>query len=141
MKTVLSFGTFDLFHPGHEDVLRQAKALGDRLVVVVARDQTVRKVKGHSSVDDEQARLEHVRDCRFVDEARLGSQDDYYLVLDEVRPEVILLGYDQHTFVEPLEEELRRRGLSTVIHRAEPFFPEQYKTSLLRERLSSTDPS
>lgn len=44
-KIVMAFGTFDVFHPGHEYYLTQAKKYGDILIVVVARDKTVEKVK------------------------------------------------------------------------------------------------
>jgi len=133
MKTVLSFGTFDLFHPGHEDFLRQGKERGDRLVVVVARDKTVRSMKGHEPRDDETKRLERVRACTWVDEALSGSINDPYAVIEHVRPSLILLGYDQDVFVDGLEDELKKRGLSTtVIERAQPFHPERYKTSHLR---------
>lgn len=45
MTVVLTFGTFDIFHPGHEYYLREAKKHGDKLVTVIARDQTVKNVK------------------------------------------------------------------------------------------------
>ena len=44
-KKVMVFGTFDIFHKGHENFLKQAKKLGDCLTVVVARDETVLKFK------------------------------------------------------------------------------------------------
>ena len=46
MKKVMAFGTFDGLHPGHLNFLKQARRLGDSLVVVVARDANVRKIKG-----------------------------------------------------------------------------------------------
>ena len=49
MKTVMAFGTFDLMHPGHEYFLRQAKKRGDYLIAVIARDSTVKKLKGKLS--------------------------------------------------------------------------------------------
>ena len=45
MKTVLAFGTFDVLHPGHIHYLKKAKGLGDRLVVIVSRDDSVRLIK------------------------------------------------------------------------------------------------
>ena len=46
MVTVMAFGTFDVLHPGHHFYLEQARKLGDNLVVVVARDANVKKLKG-----------------------------------------------------------------------------------------------
>jgi len=53
MKTVLTSGAFDLIHYGHIRLLEEAKRLGGsgaRLVVIVARDETIRKLKGHPPV-------------------------------------------------------------------------------------------
>ena len=47
-KVVMAFGTFDVYHPGHAHYLQEAKSYGDQLVVVVARDDTVRAIKGKS---------------------------------------------------------------------------------------------
>jgi cytidyltransferase-like protein len=44
-KVVMTFGTFDVFHPGHRFYLAEARKLGDRLLVIVALDSTVEKIK------------------------------------------------------------------------------------------------
>lgn len=129
--TVLCFGTFDGLHPGHEDYFRQAKELGDRLVVVVARDETVKIVKSRASVQDESTRLRAVEQHPLVDEARLGWPGDKYRVIEDVRPDIILLGYDQQAFTETLEETLRSRGLSCKVVRATAYKPDVYKSSKL----------
>ena len=46
MKKVILFGTFDIFHKGHKNFLEQAQEFGDYLIVVIARDKTVKKIKG-----------------------------------------------------------------------------------------------
>ena len=46
IKKVMIFGTFDKFHPGHINFLKQSEQYGDYLIVVVARDITVKKLKG-----------------------------------------------------------------------------------------------
>lgn len=129
--TVLCFGTFDRLHPGHEDYFRQAKRFGDRVVVVVARDETVQAVKGHETMQPEQVRLEAVAQHPLVSEARLGLAGDKYRIIEEIRPDLILLGYDQQAFTESLQDILRSRGLSCTVMRAEPYKPEIYKSSLL----------
>ncbi len=43
--TVMTFGTFDMFHPGHEYYLSEARKLGDTLITIVARDVTVTRIK------------------------------------------------------------------------------------------------
>ena len=123
--TVLVFGTFDLFHQGHEHFLSEAKTHGDRLVVVVARDNNVRRIKDQRPQDNEQLRLARVQAFGAVDEARLGYEDwsRHRDVLHDVRPDVICLGYDQ--------QDTLPQGPWRVV-RIDAFYPEQYKSSLLR---------
>ena len=66
-----------------------------------------------------------------VDEALLGNPGDKYAVIEQVRPDVICLGYDQKAFVGKLGEALMMRGLSVRMVRLKPFHPERYKSSLL----------
>lgn len=131
-KTVMCFGTFDALHPGHEDYFRQAREHGDRLVVVVARDSTVVDVKGDLPSMNEQERLLAVQEHALVDEAVLGNEDDKYRVIEDFQPDVICLGYDQETFTDTLDIELTRRGLAANVVRCEAFFPDTFKSSLLR---------
>lgn len=131
-KIAMCFGTFDGLHAGHEDYFRQAKDLADELVVIVARNATTVDVKGNLPRMNEEERLTAVREHPFVDDARLGYDDDKYRVLEDVRPDVICLGYDQEVFTENLDAELARRGLSAEIVRCQPYQPETFKSSLLR---------
>ncbi len=129
--TVMCFGTFDGLHPGHEDYFRQAKVLADHLVVVVARDETVREVKGRSARRNEDERLSAVLEHPLVDQAFLGLAGDKHEIIEQVGPDMILLGYDQTTFTHRLAEELLMRGLAVKVHRAQSFQPEKYKSSLM----------
>ncbi|MFA5935362.1 MAG: adenylyltransferase/cytidyltransferase family protein [Patescibacteria group bacterium] len=131
-KTVMCFGTFDRLHPGHEDYFRQAAAHGDRLVVVIARDATVVDVKGDLPSMNEDERLAAVQQHVLVDEAVLGQVEDKYRVIEEYVPDVICLGYDQETFTDTLDIELTRRGLAATVVRCEAYFPDAFKSSLLR---------
>jgi len=135
MTTVLSFGTFDILHQGHEHFLQEAKEHGDFLVVVVARDKTVKKVKGQLPKNNEDNRLEAIRELAFVDMAMLGHEDeDRYAVVEEINPDVIFLGYDQFAFTEKLKEELDQRGLHPEILRSQNAHnPEEFKSSILRK--------
>lgn len=135
MKKVLCFGTFDLLHPGHANYFSQAQKLGDKVVVVVARDRTVLDVKGQLPSTNEDERLRAVAAHPSVDEAYLGNHDDKYRIVEEINPDVILLGYDQKAFTDNLESELIRRGVSAEIRRAEPFEPQRNKSSLLKHSL------
>lgn len=130
-KIVLVFGTFDGLHEGHKNMFEQAKKLGSKLVVVVARDETVDKVKGRFPRIREQERMQEVIANAFVDEARLGHKGDKYKVIEETNPDVICLGYDQRSFTDELGAELEKRGLKPSIVRLEAYKPEKYKSSLI----------
>lgn len=131
---VLVFGTFDRLHPGHRALFSQAKKLGDQLYVVVARDETVLTTKKHLPEQNEQQRLEHVRNAPDVFSARLGQEGDKYAVIEEIQPDIIALGYDQTFFTDRLTSELSKRGLHPRVVRLKAHQPERYKSSLLREQ-------
>lgn len=136
MTTVMVFGTFDFLHPGHVHFLTQARKHGDRLVVVVSRDATAAKTKGTKPTFSENDRLHMVQALRVVDEAVLGYEDDVYKVIEEHAPDSICLGYDQTHFVDRLASKLKEFKLKTEIVRLEPFAPEKYKSSRMREALA-----
>lgn len=103
--TVLVFGTFDGIHDGHRFFLSQARALGDRLVVVVARDATAGSLKAKPPRRNEERRLDEVRRLKAVDSALLGDETlGAYRVIEMIRPDVIALGHDQ----DALEGDLKR---------------------------------
>lgn len=130
---VMTFGTFDIFHKGHASYLRQAKKQGDYLVAVVARDENVFKIKGRLPENDERARLSAVRASGLADEAVLGNPDDRYKVLEEHKPDVIALGYDQKADISELRKKLLAFGLQSArIVRLEAYRPEVYKSSKLK---------
>ena len=95
-KTVLVFGTFDEFHPGHEYFLKQAKQYGDRLVVSVARDAHVEHFKNKKAIHSQNERLHFIQSLGYVNEARLSDKElDSYLIVSRIEPNVIMLGHDQ----------------------------------------------
>lgn len=66
MKTVLTYGTFDLFHIGHLRLLQRAKELGDRLIVAVSTDE-FNSIKGKKSIIPYEQRVEIVKSIKYVD--------------------------------------------------------------------------
>lgn len=136
MARIMVFGTFDMVHEGHEDFFRQARALAPapRLIVSVARDKVVERIKGIKPRNEEEARRAAVAEHELVDEAVLGDEEGYIRHIRANTPDVIALGYDQGgEFVENLERDLKGAGLSTKIMRLKAFKPELYKTSKLSE--------
>lgn len=112
----MATGTFDLLHMGHIYYLKEAKKLGDKLVVVVAKDATVRKLK-HEPVNPEETRLNLINELQIVDEAHLGQEDDMYAIVEEIKPDIIALGYDQIHDEDIIKNELKKRNLDAKVVR------------------------
>ncbi len=111
MVRVMASGVFDLIHPGHISYLQQARSFGDELVVVVACDDTVRKNK-HEPITPDYMRAKIVGSLKPVDVAIVGKNNgDIFDTVREVKPDVIVLGFDQHFDVEKLRESLEKEGL------------------------------
>lgn len=66
MKTVITYGTFDLFHVGHVNILKRARALGDRLIVAVSTDE-FNQDKGKMTLVPYEQRVAILEACRYVD--------------------------------------------------------------------------
>ena len=137
MVKVMVFGTFDLLHNGHRFFLRKAAELGDELIVVVARNKSVEKIKGKPPVNDENMRREAVAELPFVSRAVLGNDIGrrYEIVKDE-QPDVIVLGYDQKPSEEDLKLALSGIGAKPDIVRIEAYKEEKFKSSKLRKKLN-----
>ena len=131
MIKVMTFGTFDILHKGHEFYLNEAKKLGDKLYVVIALDKTVLKIKGKLPRNNQDKRLEALKKLPFVDEVILGNEGDKYKVIADIKPDVICFGYDQNSFTKGFSEVLLARGISAKIIRLGSFHPEIYKSSKL----------
>ncbi len=128
------FGTFDMIHPGHEDLFRQARSLATDpyLIVSIARDASVTRIKGANPRHSEAERLAMLQGYPLVDEAVIGDSTGYIDHIAKIAPDIIALGYDQEgEYVSDLERDLRAAGLSVRIKRLKPFQPETYKTSKL----------
>ncbi len=126
-------GTFDIIHPGHLYYLSEAKKFGDKLVVVVARDDTSQAFKGKKPAHTEKERLEAVRSLNVVDQAVLGHKGNIFDIIEEIKPDVICLGYDQKVQKQQLDDELQKRGMKAEVIRIRSFRPHVYKSSKLRK--------
>ncbi len=131
-RKVLAAGTFDIIHLGHVTMLWDAKRLaGDdgELVVVVAKDENVRRFKGRDPIVPQEKRLYVVSNLKPVDRAVLGKDNPLDSILEE-RPDVIALGYDQWAEEGWLKEELRKRGLNVEVVRL-PKYGNQSTSSIV----------
>lgn len=117
MKRVMATGTFDIIHPGHVFYLEESKKLGGddaELVVVIARDATVRAKKRVPVVNEEQ-RLEVVKMLKPVDNAYLGHVGDIFKIVHEIKPDIIAIGPDQQFNLDELKKELRNRKIDAEV--------------------------
>ncbi len=117
---VMATGAFDLLHLGHLHYLEEAKKLGDELIVVVATDATVRKEK-HEPVTPENMRVEMVASLKPVDRAVLGYEENHTRIVEEIKPDVIAIGYDQKHDLEQIKRGLSKRGLAVEVVRLPQF--------------------
>ncbi|MEM3556264.1 MAG: adenylyltransferase/cytidyltransferase family protein [Candidatus Micrarchaeia archaeon] len=136
MKKVLAFGCFDILHMGHYTYLKNARKLGDKLIVVVARDSTIRKFKKREPVLDEESRRKLVESLKFVDSAVLGSKEDKYKIIKKIKPSVIALGYDQKEDERFLKKKLMEMKVNArVVRIKKSFNPKQHKSSVLINKM------
>ncbi|HAZ28517.1 MAG TPA: FAD synthase [Candidatus Magasanikbacteria bacterium] len=132
MKTVMIFGTFDIVHFGHIHMFEEAKAYGDRLVVVVARDANAEKIKGMAPFHSEKERKGLLTYISLADEVVLGDKNDPYKIISHIKPDIIALGYDQKVFVDKLVHAISDFKLEIRIVRLSAWKPEKFKTSKIR---------
>lgn len=129
---VMVFGAFDVLHPGHIHFLRFARKHGNYLIVSIAREKFVKKIKGRKPVHSESDRKSLLESVKFVDKVVLGSKRDYLRHIVREKPDVIVLGYDQRAFTAGLQEKLAKAGLKVKIVRAGPYKAQIYKSKLFR---------
>ena len=122
-KIVLAGGVFDIIHPGHIHTLNAAKALGGVLVVAVATDKTAEKMKKRSPLHNQELRRELVTSLSMVDKAIVGHEDDIFQTVKEVKPNIIVLGYDQVHQEKFISDGCKRINLDVEIVRLESPVP------------------
>lgn len=132
------FGTFDIVHKGHEHFFKQARALAKTntafLIVSIARDKNVTRIKSKEPRLNELKRLEQVAQSKGVDKAVLGGVNKYINHIVKENPDIIALGYDQVAYVDTLKADLKTAGLKTKVVRLKAYKPTVYKTSILKPR-------
>ena len=122
---VLASGVFDLLHLGHVKFLEEAKKAGGKdaeLLVIIARDSTVKKNKGRKPIMPENQRRALVESLKVVDEAVLGFEEfDIGDVIERIKPDVIALGYDQADMEKHVQEYVDKHKLNVKVIRIGKF--------------------
>ena len=114
--------------------MKQALNHGEELYVIVARNNTVEKVKGQKPNFSERNRLKTVNNLDYVHKAILGHKSDKYALIQKFAPDVICLGYDQFTFTELLQSKIIQMNLNCNIVRIPPYRPTEFKSSILKTK-------
>jgi FAD synthetase len=139
-------GTFDGLHLGHlflfDFARRRGMALARRqsrdgvyLSVVVARDESVHRIKRRPPLHSHRERQRLVAAIRSVDEAFVGVPNDFLQSVRRVGPDLIVLGHDQNV---GWEERLREAGFLVPILRCPPYRRANLKSSALRRDFERT---
>lgn len=126
MIRVMCFGTFDSLHPGHLSYLKQAREYGDYLIVIIARDKNVRRIKGRLPQQNEKLRWQRVKNLNFVNKVVLGQLQDKFNIIKKLKPDIICLGYDQMVDL----KKLRNIFFGKII-KLKPYKEDIYKSSKL----------
>ncbi|MDH7477908.1 MAG: FAD synthase [Candidatus Bathyarchaeota archaeon] len=132
-KIVLASGTFDLLHLGHVRYLEEAKKAGGpnaKLVVIVARDSTVKKRRGTKPIMSENQRRALVGSLKVVDEAILGYEDfDIEKVIEKIHPDTIALGYDRGDIEQSVRHYIEEKKLNIEIVKISKFSEDELDSS------------
>lgn len=128
MKTVITYGTFDLFHEGHYNILKRAKALGDYLIVGVTTEGYDNSRGKLNIIEPLMDRVEHVKECGFADkiiiEDHMGQKiediqkynvDTFVIGSDWLGKFDYLKDYCEVVYLE------RTKGVSSTLKRKEEF--------------------
>lgn len=132
-KTVVIFGVFDGIHEGHLYFIKEAKEQGNRLVVIVARDEVAKELKGRIPKHNEVERINALLEVSDVDLVLLGDREmETYNTLKEVSPGIVFLGYDQKALFDSINKMMKTGYLPKIeVIQGEPYKPEIFHSSIL----------
>jgi glycerol-3-phosphate cytidylyltransferase len=138
-RKVYTGGTFDLFHRGHVNFLRQCKEIGDYVIVSLNTDEFIHRYKGEYPVVSYEDRKEVLLSCKYVDKVIPNSEgEDSKPAILDVNPKFIVIGsdwakkdyYKQMNFT---QEWLNENGYMLI------YIPytENVSTTLIKKKLKS----
>lgn len=134
-KIVVVFGVFDIVHAGHRYFLAEAKKLGTELVVAVAHDNLVFKLKGMAPENTLSQRIDNLSRERIADKILPGDLEmNTWSILLTHRPSIIALGYDQETLGTTLTKYINERKLNIKLNYIKPYLDGSLHSSKLRQK-------
>lgn len=133
---IMLFGTFDGLHKGHLNLFKQARNLAEDsfLVVSVARDKNVKRIKGKPPLFDEKKRFKEIKKVKIIDKVVLANVKNYFSHILKEKPDIIALGYDQKAYVDELKIDIKKNKMPVKLIRLKPFKEKIYKSHLLNKR-------
>ena len=94
-KVIFTNGCFDVLHQGHRKLLKEARELGDCLVVGLNSDDSIKRLKGNDRpINSVQQRIEALEALPFVDAVIVFEEDTPYELLEGLRPNILVKGGD-----------------------------------------------
>lgn len=139
-QRIVVTGSFDIIHPGHLYLFQEAKKklIGAELIVVLARDSSIREFKDRDPILPENHRRKVLESLSLVDKAILGNEEpDKIKIIEDLNPDLLVLGYDQWISEDYLRKEFSKRNLKTKVIRLEKFEGSLTSSSEIRKRIAS----
>ena len=97
LKKIIVFtnGCFDLLHKGHIDLLTRASKFGDKLIVGINSDESVKKIKGENRpVQDQKTRKKNLINIKYVDDVYVFEETTPLKIIKFICPDVLVKGAD-----------------------------------------------
>lgn len=134
------FGTFDGVHKGHLNFFKQAKKLAPKsfLIVSVARDRNVFRIKGRRPFLNEKKRMTLIKNCKLVDKVVLAGVKNHIPHIIKESPGIIALGYDQKAYVKNIKKDLKNGGILVRVARLKPYKQTIYKNQILKGGITTS---
>jgi FAD synthetase len=137
---VLASGVFDLVHYGHVRFIEEAKKIGGKktqLIVIVARDRTVQRLKGRKPIISEDQRRAVIESLKPVDEAILGYEDlSFEDTILKINPDIIAMGHDQQELEKQIQSFITQHNLNIRVVRIGKFGREDLdSTSKIKRKI------
>lgn len=135
MKIVLTNGCFDILHRGHVEFLNRSKELGDRLIVLLNSDESVKKLKGNSRpINNQEDRKFMLLNLKAVDEVIIFNDENCSDEIRRIHPDIYTksLDYERH-FNEEEQKALDDIGIEPIWLS----FAKTYSTTKLIEKIKS----
>ena len=132
LKIVFTNGCFDLLHKGHLDLLKKSSKYGDKLIVGLNSDSSIKKLKGASRpVENEMKRFQKLMALNYVDHVIIFEQITPKKLISELKPDVLVKGgdYELNNII-GADEVVSNGGIIKII----PLTPGFSTTSIIKKR-------